>query len=263
MPFPKYVCPLPKDEFLENAVAVEFNVDAKPRNFKGRNFGWTWSAHPSIEVGDEKVRTNTGCNFIVQSNFGKLPMTAKQFMKHTKGMNIKMKITAEPDEFSTGRFGWRHHDTIMRTVGGKELRLRYNLNSVVPGSGGGKDPVIPKPIPEDIFEVIGEATEKEKDDLTKIKGIGPWIEKRLNRIGIYTFKQISKMTPTIEEDIVKAIVYFPGRQRRDNWVEQASELAKKVDKNPGKPLRDLRSKASSRELTAAMKVKKTVTKKRT
>jgi predicted nuclease with TOPRIM domain len=29
----------------------------------------------------------------------------------------------------------------------------------------------------------------EKDDLTKIKGVGPFIEKRLNMIGIYTFQQ--------------------------------------------------------------------------
>merc|ERR1712107_837423 len=67
----------------------------------------------------------------------------------------------------------------------------------------------------------------EKDDLTKIKGIGPFINRRVNKIGIYTFDQVAKMTPDIEEDVNKAIIYFPGRVRRDDWAGQAKEFAKK------------------------------------
>ncbi len=35
----------------------------------------------------------------------------------------------------------------------------------------------------------------DKDDLTRIKGIGPFIEKRLNMIGIYTFQQLADLSP--------------------------------------------------------------------
>ena len=63
-----------------------------------------------------------------------------------------------------------------------------------------------------------------KDDLQVIKGIGPFIEEKLNALGIYTFSQISKMTPEIEEEVNVAIEFFPGRVKRDEWAKQASEL---------------------------------------
>lgn len=64
----------------------------------------------------------------------------------------------------------------------------------------------------------------EKDDLTQIKGIGPFIEKRLNMLGIYTFRQISEFTPETIEHISKAIEFFPKRIVRDNWIGQAKDL---------------------------------------
>lgn len=64
----------------------------------------------------------------------------------------------------------------------------------------------------------------EKDDLTRIKGIGPFIEKRLNMLGIYTFRQISEFTPETIEHISKAIEFFPKRILRDNWMGQAKNF---------------------------------------
>jgi hypothetical protein len=65
-----------------------------------------------------------------------------------------------------------------------------------------------------------------KDDLQVIKGIGPFIEEKLNALGIYMFVQIARMTPKLEEEVNIAIEFFPGRVKRDEWVKQASELAK-------------------------------------
>ncbi|MGC4021978.1 MAG: hypothetical protein QM734_08555 [Cyclobacteriaceae bacterium] len=61
----------------------------------------------------------------------------------------------------------------------------------------------------------------EKDDLTKIRGIGPFIEKRLNMIGIYTFEQLGELTPELIDRVGAAIEFFPHRIVRDNWVGQA------------------------------------------
>ncbi|GHN00017.1 hypothetical protein WSM22_15060 [Cytophagales bacterium WSM2-2] len=61
----------------------------------------------------------------------------------------------------------------------------------------------------------------EKDDLTSIKGIGPFIEKRLNMLGIYTFKQLSELTPELIDRVGNAIEFFPGRIERENWIGQA------------------------------------------
>ncbi len=65
-----------------------------------------------------------------------------------------------------------------------------------------------------------------KDDLTKIKGIGPFIEKRLNMIGIYTFRQLSELTPDHAERVGAAIEYFPARITNENWIGQAASFLK-------------------------------------
>lgn len=76
------------------------------------------------------------------------------------------------------------------------------------------------------FAIIGTASAAEKDDLKIIKGIGPFIETKLNALGIFTFEQVANFTPEIEEQVNEAIEFFPGRIKRDNWAGQARELAK-------------------------------------
>jgi len=76
------------------------------------------------------------------------------------------------------------------------------------------------------FATIGVASVSDKDDLQTIKGIGPFIEEKLNALGIFTFEQISKMTAKIEEEVNIAIEFFPGRVKRDEWAKQAKQLHK-------------------------------------
>jgi len=77
------------------------------------------------------------------------------------------------------------------------------------------------------FATIGVASASDKDNLQEMKGIGPFIEEKLNALGIFKFEQIAKMTPDIEEEVNIAIEFFPGRVKRDEWVNQAKKLAKK------------------------------------
>ncbi|WP_310621633.1 50S ribosomal protein L21 [Flexibacterium corallicola] len=63
------------------------------------------------------------------------------------------------------------------------------------------------------------------DDLKKLNGLGPAIEKKLNASGISTYAQIAALSA---EDIarVEEEQGIKGRFERDNWVEQAKELVK-------------------------------------
>ena len=70
------------------------------------------------------------------------------------------------------------------------------------------------------------ATVTASDDLQRIKGVGPFIEDKLNALGIYTFEQVGNMTAEIEEQVNIAIEFFPGRIKRDKWANQASKFAK-------------------------------------
>src|SRR5271165_2822313 len=63
----------------------------------------------------------------------------------------------------------------------------------------------------------------DRDDLKLIFGIGPALEKRLNRFGIYTFWQIANWT---SEDIARLdeqLPGFSGRAQRDRWMASAHE----------------------------------------
>ena len=80
------------------------------------------------------------------------------------------------------------------------------------------------------FGRIGVATAADKDDLKLVKGIGPFLEKKLNSIGIYTFRQIANFTAEDEEKVNEVIEFFPGRIRRDNWSAQAEDFADSKDK---------------------------------
>lgn len=62
------------------------------------------------------------------------------------------------------------------------------------------------------------------DDLKKVKGIGPVMERILNENGCYHFKQLANFSQKDIEWISAAIATFPDRIERDRWVEQAQSL---------------------------------------
>lgn len=64
----------------------------------------------------------------------------------------------------------------------------------------------------------------EKDDLKKISGVGPALEKKLNDLGITTFEQVANFTAEEIEKVDDALS-FKGRIERDDWVGQAKALA--------------------------------------
>ena len=76
-----------------------------------------------------------------------------------------------------------------------------------------------------ITRVFGKASiVTTKDDLQVLKGVGPFIEEKLNALGITTYRQIANMNAKQEEQVNKAIEFFPGRIKRDQWANQAKIL---------------------------------------
>jgi molybdopterin-containing oxidoreductase family membrane subunit len=69
-----------------------------------------------------------------------------------------------------------------------------------------------------------DAEKQTKDDLKKISGVGPKLEEKLHKLGIYTFEQVSKMTDSEYDMLDRIIDEFPGRAKRDDWAGQASKL---------------------------------------
>ena len=63
------------------------------------------------------------------------------------------------------------------------------------------------------------------DDLKKLSGVGPALEKKLHAAGVTTFAQIAAWT---EADVaaMDEQLSFKGRIEREGWIAQAQELAK-------------------------------------
>ena len=75
-----------------------------------------------------------------------------------------------------------------------------------------------------LLATIGEATVEDKEDLKRIKGVGPKLESVLNSIGIFTFAQVSKMTEKEYQLVDNLLTTFKGRGKRDDWAKQAKSF---------------------------------------
>lgn len=65
------------------------------------------------------------------------------------------------------------------------------------------------------------------DDLKKISGVGPALEKKLHAFGVTKFEQVAAFSKTDIEKLDDALS-FKGRIERDDWLGQAAKFAKEV-----------------------------------
>jgi len=62
------------------------------------------------------------------------------------------------------------------------------------------------------------------DDLKRIRGIGPVMERVLNDVGIYHYHQIARLTPDQVAWLTDAVEGAPDRVERDGWIAQAQAM---------------------------------------
>ena len=141
-------------------------------------------------------------------------------------------------------------DTLKR-IDGTEVPLRAPWRDGTEGKAAAKDEVVPTPAPAQASPqpeavpaegvkptALSAAREGKADDLKKIKGVGPKLEKLLNSMGFYHFDQIAAWSPAEVAWVDENLQGFKGRVSRDGWVDQArllaeggeTEFSKRVDK---------------------------------
>ena len=78
---------------------------------------------------------------------------------------------------------------------------------------------------KDLFAKLGAATADNKNDLKKIAGIGPKLEKILNARGVFTYEQVSKIDSD-DLDAYKSELSkdFKGKMSIDKWAKEAKAL---------------------------------------
>jgi large subunit ribosomal protein L21 len=62
------------------------------------------------------------------------------------------------------------------------------------------------------------------DDLKKLSGVGPALEKKLHEAGVSTFAQVATWTETDVQELGEKLS-LKGRIEREGWIEQAKKLA--------------------------------------
>lgn len=70
------------------------------------------------------------------------------------------------------------------------------------------------------------ANEERRDELTRLKGVGPKFEQALHALGLHRYEQLSQLTYLDIERLDKHLGPFSGRLERDRIVEQADYLAR-------------------------------------
>jgi predicted flap endonuclease-1-like 5' DNA nuclease/peptidoglycan hydrolase CwlO-like protein len=63
-----------------------------------------------------------------------------------------------------------------------------------------------------------------RDDLKMIKGVGPAIEKTLNEMGIFHFRQIADMSEYDIDRVARRLKGFHSRIYREDWIGQARAI---------------------------------------
>ncbi|TDL83523.1 50S ribosomal protein L21 [Palleronia sediminis] len=71
--------------------------------------------------------------------------------------------------------------------------------------------------------LLTEARDGKPDDLKRISGVGPALEKKLHDAGVFHFDQIMAWGPA-EIAYMDDQLSFKGRIERDNWIDQAKEF---------------------------------------
>ncbi len=74
-----------------------------------------------------------------------------------------------------------------------------------------------------VARTAGKSRAAQKDDLKQIHGIGPVMERVLNRMGMFTFRQIAEWKDQDVEHMASELDTFPDRIRHDNWIAGAKE----------------------------------------
>lgn len=128
------------------------------------------------------------------------------------------------------KMGHRQHETVVRITGisasgaPKAKKAKAAAPKAEKPASAPVDAVAPAASDASVAAPFLAAPNGDADDLKKLDGVGPAMEKKLNAIGIFHFHQIAGFSA---DDVAKAEEAIgAGKFEKGGWVAQAGELAK-------------------------------------
>lgn len=145
------------------------------------------------------------------------PQNGRVGAEPKSGLTVLRDFTGAHDVNASVALATARGDTVARVTGGEATAMAGAARPAAPEpaeAGQGSRP-----------ELLREPRDGKADDLKKITGVGPKLEKELNAAGVWHFDQIGSWTAEQVAWADQHLVSFKGRVSRDNWVEQARSLA--------------------------------------
>jgi len=140
--------------------------------------------------------------------------------------NLSFLIVSLLIGIATGWWMWgrRRHRVVYVTTGAEDAPLARTLERQQPAAAPPPPAPAAAPPPRAGGPFLA-APEGAKDDLTRIKGVGPKLSARLDELGVFHYRQIAGWTPAEVMEVDSHLGVFKGRIERDRWQAQAALLA--------------------------------------
>jgi large subunit ribosomal protein L21 len=154
-----------------------------------------------------------------------------------EGASVAAEVVEQGRSRKVIAFKKRRRQNSKRTRGHRQHLTTVRITEILTGGAAPKKAAAKKAAPkkaeakatDTAAAALFSRPEGEPDDLKKISGVGPALEKKLHNFGVTKFAQVAAFTKADIEKLDDALS-FKGRIDRDNWVAQAKELAEEAAK---------------------------------
>lgn len=165
---------------------------------------------------EEVLMVGEGEDIVVGTPYVEGGVVTAKVLEHGRGEKIRI-IKFKRRKHHMKRMGHRQYFTTIEITGVKASGGKKKASPAKKAQT--KKPEAKKSAESTAVKFLDKPQGK-ADDLKKISGVGPVLEKKLNGLGIYHFSQIAGFSKQ-EIQQVDEVLNFKGRIERDNWLDQA------------------------------------------
>ena len=138
------------------------------------------------------------------------------------GATVVGEIAAQEKADTVYIFKKRRRKHYRRRNGHRQLLTSVTITDIL--TGGAKAAAKPKAAKAEKPVAVAAPVDGASDDISLVGGIGPKMEAGMRELGYNTFAAIAAMTPE-QVEAAEAHLKQKGRFAREEWIEQAQELA--------------------------------------
>uniref|UniRef100_A0A7S1AD25 WWE domain-containing protein n=1 Tax=Noctiluca scintillans TaxID=2966 RepID=A0A7S1AD25_NOCSC len=223
-------------KFKKAAPVKNLALEAKPIEFSTGSYGWKMYKKGKMLCEGKMLPVQVTLNAVVRGSKpatkpkakakGKAKAKAKRAPKPKTSSRTASRKSSSVDEPVEADAGVAEvgEDTVALSETAETETLAEVEDEETPEAEADDDEPIDEALKAEVFKAVGPAASVE-DDLKKVTGVGPWTEKKLAEMGIYSFKQLGALPLGLHERVLDNIGYCPGQDRGTEMLKDARTLS--------------------------------------